>query len=171
MKFCIWRIILLESRKLTSCEWAAFSHTLHKIGSTEIGLVFAGSSLSPDLRIGTISAFFHSSGKTSYDRSNNWWTIFQNFGMYFIATGSFVRRETRNNPLHIARSDGAKRKQGSNILTRAANAFTWMNSLSASNVEIVFFSKIRGFQSCNFSHIGIKFIEFICQEKWIFDSG
>ena len=33
------------------------------MGSSDIGLVFAGSSLSPDLRIGTISAFFHESRK------------------------------------------------------------------------------------------------------------
>ena len=49
---------LFESRKLVNCI-----NTLNKIGSSDIGLVFAGSSLSPDLRIGTISAFFHGSGK------------------------------------------------------------------------------------------------------------
>ena len=54
---------LFESRKLINCELAALAHTLDKIGSSDIGLVFAGSSLSPDLRSGTISAFFHGSGK------------------------------------------------------------------------------------------------------------
>ena len=38
-------------------ECAALSHTLDNI-SKEIGHLFAGSSLSPDLRIGTISDFF-----------------------------------------------------------------------------------------------------------------
>ena len=81
--------------------------------------------------------------------------------------------EISDNPLHIARNDGLKRKQSSTILTRAVDRFTRMNSLCASNVEIVFLSKIRGFHdhSCHFSHISIKFIEFIFQEKWIFDSG
>ena len=60
---CRWCMTLFESRKLVNCEWAALSHTLDKISSSDIGLVFAGSSLSPDLRIGTISAFFHGSGK------------------------------------------------------------------------------------------------------------
>ena len=54
---------LFESRKLVNCKRAALSHTLDKIGCSDIGLVFAGSSLSPDLRIGTMSAFFHGSGK------------------------------------------------------------------------------------------------------------
>ena len=54
---------LFESRKLVNCELAALSHTLDKIGSSDNGLVFAGSSLSPYLRIGTISAFFHGSRK------------------------------------------------------------------------------------------------------------
>ena len=54
---------LFESRKLVNCKRAALSHALDKIGRSDIGLVFAGSSLSPDLRIGTISAFFHGSGK------------------------------------------------------------------------------------------------------------
>ena len=53
----------------------------------------------------------------------------------------------------LARGDGLKHKQGSNVLTGTANRFTRMNSLCASNVEIVFLSKIRGFQSCHFSHI------------------
>ena len=55
---CRWCMTLFESRKLVNCEWAALAHTLDKIGSKNIGLVFAGSSLSPDLRIGTICAFF-----------------------------------------------------------------------------------------------------------------
>ena len=53
---------LFELRKLVNCKRAALSHTLHKIGRSDIGLVFAGSSLSPDLRIGTTSAFLHGSG-------------------------------------------------------------------------------------------------------------
>ena len=54
---------LFESRKLVNCKWAALSHTLDKIGSSDVGLLFPGSLLSADLRIGTISAFFHGSGK------------------------------------------------------------------------------------------------------------
>ena len=49
--------------RLTSCEWAALSHTLERIDISEIGLVFADSSLSPDLRNGTISTYFLGSGK------------------------------------------------------------------------------------------------------------
>ena len=60
---CRWCMTLFEWRKLLNCKWAALSHTLDKIGSSDIGLVFAGSSVSPDLRIKTISAFFHGSGK------------------------------------------------------------------------------------------------------------
>ena len=60
---CRWCMTLFEWRKLVICKWAALSHTLDKIGSSDIGLVFAGSSVSPDLRIKTISAFFHGSGK------------------------------------------------------------------------------------------------------------
>ena len=60
---CRWCMTLFESRKLVNCDWASLSHTLDKIGSSDIGLVFAGSSLSSDLRIGTVSAFFHGSGK------------------------------------------------------------------------------------------------------------
>ena len=60
---CRWCMTLFESRKLVNCMWAALSHTLDKIGSSDIGLVFAGSSLSPDLRIGTIYVFFHGSRK------------------------------------------------------------------------------------------------------------
>ena len=57
MKFCVptlhlMYIILLESRKLTNCELP------FRAPKIKIGLVFAGSSLSPDLRIETISAFF-----------------------------------------------------------------------------------------------------------------
>ena len=57
-----------------------------------IGLVFAGSSLSPDLRIGMISTFFRkwkstqSKGiveKTCYSGSDNWWAVFQDFGVNF----------------------------------------------------------------------------------------
>ena len=54
---------LFESRKLVNCKSAALSHSLDKISSSDIGLVFAGSLLSPDLTIGAISAFFHGSGK------------------------------------------------------------------------------------------------------------
>ena len=60
---CLWCMTLFEWRKSVNCKWAALSHILDKIGSSGIGLVFAGSSLSPDLRIKTISAFFHGSGK------------------------------------------------------------------------------------------------------------
>ena len=60
---CRWCMTLFEWRKLVSCKWASLSHTLDKIGSSNIGLVFAGSSLSPDLRIGAIYAFFHGSEK------------------------------------------------------------------------------------------------------------
>ena len=59
---CRWCMTLFELRKLVNCKRAALSHTLHKIGRSDIGLVFAGSSLSPDLRIGTTSAFLHGSG-------------------------------------------------------------------------------------------------------------
>ena len=59
-------------------ECAALSHTLDNI-SKEIGHLFAGSSLSPDLRIGTISDFFPGSArdkgiinKASYYRSDDW---------------------------------------------------------------------------------------------------
>ena len=41
----------------------SISHTFDKIGSSDIGLVFAGSSLSPDLGIGTTYAFFQECGK------------------------------------------------------------------------------------------------------------
>ena len=60
---CRWCMTFFEWRKLVNCKWAALSHTLDKIGSSDIGLVFAGSSLSPDLRIGTIYVFFHGSRK------------------------------------------------------------------------------------------------------------
>ena len=93
---CRWSIILFESRKLVNCKWAALSHTLDKIGSSDVVLLFPGSLLSADLRIGTISAFFHGSGKvlkvkellTSYNGSDNWWAVFQDFGVTLSQPGA-----------------------------------------------------------------------------------
>ena len=142
--------------RLTSCEWAALSHTLERIDISEIGLVFAGSSLSPDLRNGTISTYFLGSGKLLKEKELVIRLVmmgairgelsFRILAFTSSQPGAFLDGK-------LARGDGLKHKQGSNVLTGTANRFTRMNSLCASNVEIVFLSKIRGFQSCHFSHI------------------
>ena len=142
--------------RLTSCEWAALSHTLERIDISEIGLVFAGSSLSPDLRNETISTYFLGSGKLLKEKELVIRLVmmgairgelsFRILAFTSSQPGAFLDGK-------LARGDGLKHKQGSNVLTGTANRFTRMNSLCASNVEIVFLSKIRGFQSCHFSHI------------------
>ena len=142
--------------RLTSCEWAALSHTLERIDISEIGLVFAGSSLSPDLRNGTISTYFLGSGKLLKEKELVIRLVmmgairgelsFRILAFTSSQPGAFLDGK-------LARGDGLKHKQGSNVLTGTANRFTRMNSICASNVEIVFLSKIRGFQSCHFSHI------------------
>ena len=142
--------------RLTSCEWAALSHTLERIDISEIGLVFAGSSLSPDLRNGTISTYFLGSGKLLKEKELVIRLVmmgairgelsFRILAFTSSQPGAFLDGK-------LARGDGLKHKQGSNVLTGTANRFTRINSLCASNVEIVFLSKIRGFQSCHFSHI------------------
>ena len=115
-------------------------------------------------RIGTISASVILPGKwktdrekgivnkTTYDRSNNCRTVFRILAFTLSQPGALLDGRL-NDLLHIARRDGLKRKQGSTILTRVANRFTRLNSLCASKDqigEIVFFNKIRGFQSCHF---------------------
>ena len=142
--------------RLTSCERAALSHTLERIGVSEIGLVFAGSSLSPDVRNGTISTYFLGSGKLLKEkelviRLVMMGAIRGELSFRILAFTSSQPRALLDGKL--ARGDGLKHKQGSTVLTGTANRFTRMNSLCASNVEIVFLSKIRGFQSCHFSHI------------------
>ena len=142
--------------RLTSCEWAALSHTLERIGISEIGLVFAGSSLSSDLRNGTISTYFLGSGKLLKEKELVIRLVmmgairgelsFRILAFTSSQPGAFLDGK-------LARGDGLKHKQGSNVLTGTANRFTRINSLCASNVEIVFLGKIRGFQSCHFSHI------------------
>ena len=142
--------------RLTSCEWAALSHTLERIDISEIGLVFAGSSLSPDLRNETISTYFLGRGKLLKEKELVIRLVmmgairgelsFRILAFTSSQPGAFLDGK-------LARGDGLKHKQGSNVLTGTANRFTRMNSLCASNVEIVFLSKIRGFQSCHFSHI------------------
>ena len=142
--------------RLTSCEWAALSHTLERIDISEIGLVFAGSSLSPDLRNGTISTYFLGSGKLLKEKELVIRLVmmgairgelsFRILAFTSSQPGAFLDGK-------LARGDGLKHKQGSNVLTGTANRFTRINSLCASNVEIVFLGKIRGFQSCHFSHI------------------
>ena len=142
--------------RLTSCEWAALSHTLERIEISEIGLVFAGSSLSPDLRNETISTYFLGSGKLLKEKELVIRLVmmgairgelsFRILAFTSSQPGAFLDGK-------LARGDGLKHKQGSNVLTGTANRFTRINSLCASNVEIVFLGKIRGFQSCHFSHI------------------
>ena len=142
--------------RLTSCEWAALSHTLERIDISEIGLVFAGSSLSPDLRNETISTYFLGSGKLLKEKELVIRLVmmgairgelsFRILAFTSSQPGAFLNGK-------LARGDGLKHKQGSNVLTGTANRFTRINSLCASNVEIVFLGKIRGFQSCHFSHI------------------
>ena len=142
--------------RLTSCEWAALSHTLERIDTSEIGLVFAGSSLSPDLRNETISTYFLGSGKLLKEKELVIRLVmmgairgelsFRILAFTSSQPGAFLDGK-------LARGDGLKHKQGSNVLTGTANRFTRINSLCASNVEIVFLGKIRGFQSCHFSHI------------------
>ena len=142
--------------RLTSCEWAALSHTLERIDISEIGLVFADSSLSPDLRNGTISTYFLGSGKLLKEKELVIRLVmmgairgelsFRILAFTSSQPGAFLDGK-------LARGDGLKHKQGSNVLTGTANRFTRINSLCASNVEIVFLGKIRGFQSCHFSHI------------------
>ena len=97
---CRLCMTLFESRKLVNYKSATLSHSLDKIGSSDIGLVFAGSLLSPDLRIGAISAFFYGSRKVLkvkellirffYNGSDNWWAVFQDFGVNFITTGGLI---------------------------------------------------------------------------------
>ena len=142
--------------RLTSCEWAALSHTLERIDISEIGLVFAGSSLSPDLRNETISTYFLGSGKLLKEKELVIRLVmmgairgelsFRILAFTSSQPGAFLDGK-------LARGDGLKHKQGSNVLTGTANRFTRINSLCASKVEIVFLGKIRGFQSCHFSHV------------------
>ena len=118
--------------------------------------MFAGSSLSPDLRNETISTYFLGSGKLLKEKELVIRLVmmgairgelsFRILAFTSSQPGAFLDGK-------LARGDGLKHKQGSNVLTGTANRFTRMNSLCASNVEIVFLSKIRGFQSCHFSHI------------------
>ena len=118
--------------------------------------MFAGSSLSPDLRNGTISTYFLGSGKLLKEkelviRLVMMGAIRGELSFRILAFTSSQPRALLDGKL--ARGDGLKHKQGSTVLTGTANRFTRMNSLCASNVEIVFLSKIRGFQSFHFSHV------------------
>ena len=118
--------------------------------------MFAGSSLSSDLRNGTISTYFLGSGKLLKEKELVIRLVmmgairgelsFRILAFTSSQPGAFLDGK-------LARGDGLKHKQGSNVLTGTANRFTRINSLCASNVEIVFLGKIRGFQSCHFSHI------------------
>ena len=118
--------------------------------------MFAGSSLSPDLRNGTISTYFLGSGKLLKEKELVIRLVmmgairgelsFRILAFTSSQPGAFLDGK-------LARGDGLKHKQGSNVLTGTANRFTRINSLCASNVEIAFLGKIRGFQSCHFSHI------------------
>ena len=118
--------------------------------------MFAGSSLSSDLRNGTISTYFLGSGKLLKEKELVIRLVmmgairgelsFRILAFTSSQPGAFLDGK-------LARGDGLKHKQGSNVLTGTANRFTRINSLCSSNVEIVFLSKIRGFQSCHFSHI------------------
>ena len=149
--------------RLTSCEWAALSHTLERIDISEIGLVFAGSSLSPDLRNGTISTYFLGSGKLLKEKE---------LVIRLVMMGA-IRGELSFRILAFTSSQPGALLDGKLVIILCTSPlvmdwninkvvlfwlglrlrFTRMNSLCASNVEIVFLSKIRGFQSCHFSHI------------------
>ena len=100
---CRWCMTLLESRKLVNCEWAALSHTLNKIGSRDIGLVFVGSSLFPDLRIGTVSAFFH--GSVRELRVRNCWYDY-NHGQKSWDTWAFSNSHKSNPSPHPTNNVG-----------------------------------------------------------------
>ena len=152
---CIWCMILLESTNelWVSCPFAYFRENRHKWNwSCVRGLLTVPWSKKWNdfyLLPGKWKTAQRKGigNKTSYDGSNKRWAIFQNFGIYFIAfLGAFLDGK-------LARGDGLKHKQGSNVLTGTANRFTRINSLCASKVEIVFLGKIRGFQSCHFSHV------------------
>ena len=163
---CRWCMTLFESRKLVNCEWAALSHTLDKIGSSDIGLVFAGSSLSPDLRIGTISAFFHGSGKVLKVKE-----LLIRLVIMGAITGELSFRILA---LTLSQQGALFEGRLLIILCTSLVVMGW-NALfgqelrsdshgsnpSVMNVKIVFLGKFRGFQGCHCTYSCIKFIEFV----------
>ena len=155
---CRWCMTLFESRKLVNCEWAALSHTLDKLGSSDIGLVFAGSSLSPGLRIGRIFVFFRGSGKVLKVKE-----LLIRLGIMGTITGELSFRILA---LTLSQPGALFEDRLLTILCASPVVMGWNankgvlfgqelrsdshgSNPCVMNVKIVFLGKLRGFQSCH----------------------